>query len=1284
MKRAFSAAAILLLVLGTVFTAHALYDQIATGTWGSAGAMAEARSGAAAVRLDDGRLLFTGGSGANGALNSAEILTAGSGFSSIAPMAEARSRHTATKLSDGRVLVVGGDNGTGATITAELYDASSKSWSSAGSLSTARSGHTASLLQDGRVLIVGGENSGGPVSLLEIFDPSNNSFSNAGTLQRARSGHAAAVLSDGRVLIVGGTSVGQDGNPVTVSSVEIYDPADGSVNNAASLSTARSGHSATTLLDGTVFVMGGNDGSQDLASAEIYDASANTWTPVASNAAAARSGHAAFLLPNNANVLIAGGASAGSDLASAELYEPWSGQFKATGSLAAAHPGVSGGAVGSEGFLAVAGESSQLAGEIYHFATIKTDAADYPPGTQVLMTGSGWMPGETVTLSLLEEPLIDTHPDMTAVADANGDIRFDQWAPDDHDLNVGFVLTAKGSQSQAQTKFMDSVANVTITSVSPVATITTLPTTVTVNFNYSTSTTGTTTGQLDITGTVISATKSLTPGVGLSDSISVNVPAGTPNGTYNAKVTVTNLTGTGANQKNDSATGAVVINVPTCVVPAITMQPTAQSVNYGNDASFSAAASGTPAPTVQWQVNTGAGFTNLSGQTSPTLNLTKPAVTASGNLYRAVFTNTCGGTQTATSNSATLTVTPATLTYTADPKSREYGAADPAFTGTVTGFVPTETQATATAGTLVFTTTANTTSSVGSYPINGSGLTANNGNYVFVQAGANATALTVTAKAATWTTDPVSKTYGDADPTPLTTGTGTGFLASDGVTATYSRASGESVLGGPYHITATLSATGALSNYTITNAGASFTINPRPATWTTNANSKTYGDSDPTPLTTGSGSNFVDAVSATYSRASGESVAGSPYHITATLTAAAGVLDNYNVTNTGADFTINARSITVTPEAGQHKTYGDSDPALSFTVGGGGLAFSDTIASVFTGNLGRAPGENVGDSGITQGTLAANSNYTITSFTAGITFHISPAPLSITPDGGKMKTYGDVFSAFTGNVVGLKFSDAVIVAYASTGASAAAGVGAYNITVSSYTFTPGTASNYAITTNTALSGLTVNPAPLSITPDGAKTKVLGSVFTAFTGSVVGLRNSDAVTVNYASAGAPAGAGVGSYDITVGSYNFTVGSATNYSITLNSAHNGLTVLYSTGSCLGSPGHQILQPINPDGSSVFKQGSTAPAKFRVCDANGNSIGTAGVVSNFHIVQIVSGTVVSTVDETVDSTTPDNIFRWSPTDQQWIYNVSTKSFGKNQTYYFEIKLNDGSSIFFNFGLK
>jgi hypothetical protein len=44
----------------------------------------------------------------------------------------------------------------------------------------------------------------------------------------------------------------------------------------------------------------------------------------------------------------------------------------------------------------------------------------------------------------------------------------------------------------------------------------------------------------------------------------------------------------------------------------------------------------------------------------------------------------------------------------------------------------------------------------------------------------------------------------------------------------------------------------------------------------------------------------------------------------------------------------------------------------------------------------------------------------------------------------------------------------------------------------------------------------------------------------------------------------------------------------------------------GICAGDIGHQILQPINAAGSSVFNSKSTTPAKFRVCDVNGVSIG------------------------------------------------------------------------------
>ena len=72
------------------------------------------------------------------------------------------------------------------------------------------------------------------------------------------------------------------------------------------------------------------------------------------------------------------------------------------------------------------------------------------------------------------------------------------------------------------------------------------------------------------------------------------------------------------------------------------------------------------------------------------------------------------------------------------------------------------------------------------------------------------------------TPNAATKTYGDAD--PAFTGTLTGFLAADGVTATYSRTAGETVAGSPYTISATLSPAGVLSNYNITYNTANFTI----------------------------------------------------------------------------------------------------------------------------------------------------------------------------------------------------------------------------------------------------------------------------------------------------------------------------------------------------------------------------------------------------------------------------------------------------------------------------
>jgi uncharacterized repeat protein (TIGR01451 family) len=107
------------------------------------------------------------------------------------------------------------------------------------------------------------------------------------------------------------------------------------------------------------------------------------------------------------------------------------------------------------------------------------------------------------------------------------------------------------------------------------------------------------------------------------------------------------------NSAGSTATNAATLTVN--VAPAITAQPANQNVTASQTATFTAAASGSPPPSVQWQVSSdgGATWTNLSGATSPTLTFTAQ-LAQNGNLYRAVFTNACGD---ATSNAAQLTVT---------------------------------------------------------------------------------------------------------------------------------------------------------------------------------------------------------------------------------------------------------------------------------------------------------------------------------------------------------------------------------------------------------------------------------------------------------------------------------------------------------------------------------------------------------------------------------------------------------------------------------------------------
>ena len=126
----------------------------------------------------------------------------------------------------------------------------------------------------------------------------------------------------------------------------------------------------------------------------------------------------------------------------------------------------------------------------------------------------------------------------------------------------------------------------------------------------------------------------------------VNTTASPVNVTYAYTLTANGCT----NTQNVVVTVGVDGSI---VAPAVTTQPATQTRCAGVNAIFSSAASGSPAPTVQWQESTnGTTWNNVTGATSSILSF---ATTAADNnkQYRAIWTNIGG---TATSNSATLTV----------------------------------------------------------------------------------------------------------------------------------------------------------------------------------------------------------------------------------------------------------------------------------------------------------------------------------------------------------------------------------------------------------------------------------------------------------------------------------------------------------------------------------------------------------------------------------------------------------------------------------------------------
>jgi hypothetical protein len=258
----------------------------------------------------------------------------------------------------------------------------------------------------------------------------------------------------------------------------------------------------------------------------------------------------------------------------------------------------------------------------------------------------------------------------------------------------------------------------------------------------------------------------------------------------------------GADAANYAAPASVTAKASIAPRP-VAVAADAQAITYGD-----------AEPALTYKVTTGSlaekdafagALARTAGRAAGTYAITQGTLSAGTN-YALTFTG------------ANLVIGKRAATVAPAAATKVYGSADPALTGTLTGFLP---------GDSVKATYARAAGeTVGSYKITATlapgGVL---GNYDVTSGTAD---LAITKAPLAVAVDAKSKIQGDALPT--FTGAVTGLKLDDRITATYATAATDMSAPGTYPITATLvDAAGRLANYTVTNPGGTLTVTPNAA-----------------------------------------------------------------------------------------------------------------------------------------------------------------------------------------------------------------------------------------------------------------------------------------------------------------------------------------------------------------------------------------------------------------------------------------------------------------------
>ncbi|WP_370575556.1 PKD domain-containing protein, partial [Methanomethylovorans sp.] len=218
-----------------------------------------------------------------------------------------RLKHSSVVLPDGSIVLMGGYDGSRKNDVWKSTD-NGTTWTQINSSAgwSARHSHSSVVLPDGSIVLTGGYD--GSNRKNDVWKSTDNGATwtqvNSSAGWSGRYGHSSIVLPDGSIVLMGG----HDGSFKN----DLWRSTDNGatwmqVNSSAGWS-GRYGHSSIVLPDGSIVLMGGDDESSGYLN-DVWRSTDNgaTWTQVNSSAEwSARSSHSSVVLPDGSIVLMGG------------------------------------------------------------------------------------------------------------------------------------------------------------------------------------------------------------------------------------------------------------------------------------------------------------------------------------------------------------------------------------------------------------------------------------------------------------------------------------------------------------------------------------------------------------------------------------------------------------------------------------------------------------------------------------------------------------------------------------------------------------------------------------------------------------------------------------------------------------------------------------------------------------------------------------------------------------------------------------------------------------------